>query len=248
MSVNLEDVDLDKIMLSPIFMVADNIPRVHVWYEHANQNLYVVFTDVKSFFGIQVLNPRHLFLSAQLNLAESSKLCQIYDRILDLLFPIRNEFLEGLRNVNKITRAEHLHFLTSSTVQNGETDPQLAGIDHQYTVLVPSRIEKSGRVVDWEACVTSGTEHKDCQESCEGKTLAKLTIQIGPVYFKDLICVVARVREIVYDCSHAEHAPIVNSYTGTSNLQDDTGSESLDCGTHMDCYEGMCSLSWLEHK
>jgi hypothetical protein len=238
--VNLEDFDLDKIMLSEVTTFV--YPTVQVWYERPGQSLCVVFSNVKSFFGVQVLNARHLFLSTQITMSESSKLRQIYNRILKLLFPIRIQFLSGFKNVNKITAPYQMRYMVSDPIQTGHMMP-VAGGDHQYTVLVPSRFLNNTQVVDCEACVVSGTEHKDCKNTCQGKTLAQLCIQIGPVYYKEAICVVSRVREIVYDCSHLND-PVVNSYTGTTNVQDDTGSEIFECG----CREGMCSLSWLEDK
>jgi hypothetical protein len=100
--IALENVDVEKIILSPIMFIGQidenkethkitkSVPCVQVWYEFP-QNRFCIFIDkLESYSGVQkYLNLN--YISTQLTQEQSQQLKKIEDRLAYLLFEVRNE-------------------------------------------------------------------------------------------------------------------------------------------------------------
>ena len=226
--IALEDVDVEKIILSPIMFIGQSdenkethkitksVPYVKVWYEFP-QNRFCIFVDkVESYSGVQKYRNTS-YISTQLTQEQSQKLQKMEDRLAYLLFDIRNEFLRDFSNLSKMTTYTDIHFLMASIIQ---TDPKyeinkmyltqqeydlsnLKMMD-QITTIIPSQ---------QNAKDPNGNEDTLIVKETKGRLL-NMTLRIAGITFDEIVKVITQAKSLTFSDSKDL---IQNGHTGFVN-------------------------------
>jgi hypothetical protein len=223
MMIAIEDVDLDKIMISPVLKESRSYqdkefirthPYVEVWYETPGHPFCPIIKDAKSWSGIQSSERfQCLYLSLQLSVFQTDMVKKIENRLAYLLFDVRHELLAGFPNLAKITHWNHMHFLLSSMIQIGalkhdysqtsyltlqQYDLAFDRFDDQLTTVVPSK----NYTLDYDC---------ECKETKE--SLVTASLWFVQVKYDDQIKIVTEACMLKF--SHLD--TVQNSHTGFVN-------------------------------
>jgi hypothetical protein len=214
-ATDLSEIDPQKIMLSPVMtykwsyknketneMCNGSYPYVHVYYEKPKQTLCVLMTDVRTNNGIQTATKYpSLFMSNSLTEEQSKMLREkIDDRIAELLFEVRQQFLKGYPSLSKLKQPSDLGLLMRPLVTEGQLKGD--GSDDKYndqiTTTVPSKKQNKQVVVNTDACTIEDINGKPYAWAGMGATtLKEMAFSISKICYNDQIKYTTEARIIV---------------------------------------------------
>jgi hypothetical protein len=175
-AVDIEEFDPEKMQISAVqtkkwsykndqgVQCNGSYPWVEVWYEKPKQAICVLLNDVRTNNGIQTSTKYNmLFMSMNLTDEQSTALKEKIDnRIAELLFSVKKEFLKGCPTLAQMKKPSDLAILMRPVVQAGQ--PKDDGTEDCYndqiTVSVPSKKENKQVVVNKEVCTISDINGK----------------------------------------------------------------------------------------
>jgi hypothetical protein len=193
--------------------------------------------DVRINSGIQTSAkyPNLMLLSGSLT-EEQSKLLRekIEDRIAELLFEVRHQFLKGYGGISKLKQPSDLLILMRSLVTEGQ--PKGDGTDDKYndqiTTTVPSKKQNKQVVVNTDVCTIEDINGKPYAWAGMGATtLKEMAFSINKISYSEQIKYATEARIIVPSETSREKVTTKRKLELTKELKENKAKKQATAAT-----------------